>query len=129
MPLRRSMASRRSIGARSAVNVGWPIWSSTNDSVGCWSSNRSTVRTMLPPCCPHTHDVRTTGRVDAGVHGLALAGELAGAVHAGRVRHVPLVVRPIERAVEHVVGADRDEVGVAHEPMLRRPTARPVHWR
>ena len=29
-PLRRSSASRRSTGARSAVNVGWPRWSSTN---------------------------------------------------------------------------------------------------
>ncbi len=63
-PPRRSSASRRSIGARSAVNVGQPRWSSTNARRPGVSSpaasRRRIVATMFAPCSPHTHDVRTT---------------------------------------------------------------------
>ena len=63
VPDRRSRARRRSIGARSAVNVGHPRWSSTNARApGCAGreANPSTVSTMFDPWLPHSHDVRTT---------------------------------------------------------------------
>ena len=46
--------------AASAAKVGWPIWSSTNRRVGCSPASRRMVFTMLLPCTPHNHDVRTT---------------------------------------------------------------------
>ena len=49
MPLRRSRPTLRSIGARSAVNVGWPIWSSTNESTSRSAARRMIVFTMLLP--------------------------------------------------------------------------------
>ena len=53
--------------ARSAVNVGWPRWSSTNASSGR-SASFNTVLTMLLPCSPHTHDVRTMAEPGAWSH-------------------------------------------------------------
>ena len=74
VPGSRSVPSTARTPARSAVKVGLPRWSSTKRSGPGWPARRSTVRTMLAPCAPHTHDVRTT--VDAGVE-LELAAELA----------------------------------------------------
>jgi hypothetical protein len=58
VPGRRAAARRRIATAKSAVNEGQPRWSSTNASEGR-SASDSTVLTMLWPCSPHTHDVRT----------------------------------------------------------------------
>ena len=93
-PLRRSSPTRRSIGARSAVKVGWPTWSSTNDSVSCLGGQPHDrlhhVRPVLAAHPRRAHDRRP--RAEHG--GLSLADQLREAVHAGRVRLVPLVVRP-----------------------------------
>ena len=53
-------------GARSAVKVGDPCWSSTKRSSPSPSARRSAVTTMLAPWAPHTQLVRTM--VDPGRH-------------------------------------------------------------
>ena len=61
------------------------------------------------------------GRVGPGRD---LAGELGTPVDRLRVRRVVLPVRPIQRAVEHVVGAHVDEMGADPAQALARwPTA------
>ena len=59
MPGTRAAASCRMAGARSAVKVGQPRWSSTKASSGR-SRRPRTVFTMLGPWAPNTHAVRTT---------------------------------------------------------------------
>jgi hypothetical protein len=44
----------------SAVQVGWPCWSSTTSTVGRWSSSLIIVRTKFGPCAPYSHAVLTT---------------------------------------------------------------------
>ena len=76
---------------------------------------------MLPPAAPHTHDVRT---IVAAVAGGELAGELRLAVHRQRVGLVVLAVRPLERAVEHVIGAELHEMGAGCVARLAEPAHR-----
>ena len=90
-PGRRSTTSRRSIGARSAANVGWPRWSSTNAqpvvlgrpgagwSSPCWRRARRT-----PTTCARSVASGPASRSPA---------ELRPAVDRQRVGLVPLVVR------------------------------------
>ena len=63
---------------------------------------------MLLPCSPQTHDVRTTAASGPASRSPA---SFVTPVHRLRVRRVVLAIRAIERAVEHVVGADVDEMG------------------
>ena len=129
--------------ARSAVKVGQPRWSSTKRSGPSPPARRSTVLTMLAPCGPHTHDVRTI--VGAGIE-LLLAAELGAPVDRQRVGRVPLEVghaarcrrrrsrsrcrrggpRPAGR-LGHVPGPEgvdgEGPVGIA--PRRRRPPSRP----
>ena len=130
MPLRRSTASRRSIGARSAVNVGQPRWSSTNASAVCRSVRRQAQhrRTMFEPCSPHTHDVRTTAAA-----GRARAPRAPRPASTGRTPSAGSVAShswygPVERAVEHVVGRDVHEVGADAVARLGAPSAPRGRW-
>ncbi len=111
-------ASSRTTGTRSAVNVGQPRWSLTNASGAPASSIRSAVFTMLLPATPHTHELRTTVAVAAGGQ---FAGELRGTVDRDRIGGVVLTVGAVERAVEHVVGADVDEMGTARITGVTQP--------
>ena len=94
--------------ARSAVNVGHPRWSSTNDS-----------GVVLAEQAQHGLDHVVAGLAadprgtdDRGDRASrSFAGELRDAVDRARVRLVRLHVRPVERPVEHVVGTDLYEVG------------------
>ncbi len=108
MPELRSAAIERSAGARSAVNVGHPRWSSTKarSAPGRREAQHQLdhVVAVLAADPRRPHD----GRVGPGQ---LLAGELRDPVHRLRVRRVVLAVRAIERAVEDVVGAHVDEMG------------------
>jgi hypothetical protein len=59
VPNRPLTASRRSAGARSKVNVGEPVWSSTTRRESRSEASRSMVFTKLPPVVPSTQEVRT----------------------------------------------------------------------
>ena len=96
------------------MNVGRPRWSSTNASGPPGRPGRRQpqhgrhhVGAVLAAHPRRAHD----GGRRPERRGLALAGELRRAVHRQRVRLVPLAVRPVERAVEHVVGARRGRGG------------------
>ncbi len=110
------------------MNVGCPRWSSTNAraprSPARWEAARSTVATMLEPCSPHTHDVRTTVARGAERQRLALPRQLGRAVHRSRRRPVPLDVGPFEHAVEDVVRGDLDQVGADPVAGLGQPAHR-----
>ena len=95
VPGARAAASRRRAGARSAVKVGQPCWSSTKASSrsGSAASRPSTVlhhvadrRRRTPTTCARRW------RRAAGAH-LVLAGELRAAVDRQRAGGVPLDVR------------------------------------
>ncbi len=75
------------------------------------------VRTVLAAHPRRAHDRRVRA-------GRALAGELRPAVHGQRVRGVAFVVRTVERPVEHVVGADREQVGADEFARLAYPSHR-----
>ena len=66
MPGLRSSPRVTIAGARSAVKVGEPCWSSTKRSSSSSSARRSAVATMLAPWAPHSQLVRTM--VDPGRH-------------------------------------------------------------
>ena len=65
-PGRRSRPSVTTAGARSAVKVGDPYWSSTKRSSPSAPARRSAVTTMFAPCAPLTQLVRTM--VVPGLH-------------------------------------------------------------
>ena len=100
-PGRRSRPSVTTAGARSAVNVGDPCWSSTKRSSPSPSARRSAVRDHVGAVGPAQPARADDGRARPA---LALTGQLGGAVDRGRVRGVPLPVGPVGRAVEDVVG-------------------------
>ena len=67
IPGRRSSPRVTMAGARSAVKVGDPCWSSTKrSSPSLAAARRRAVTTMLAPWAPHTQLVRTM--VDPGRH-------------------------------------------------------------
>ena len=84
-------------------------------------ASRRIVLTMLLPCCPHTHEIRTI--VASGDRRFVLAGELGASVGRLRVRLVPLDVRRRLRAVEHVVGRE------VHRVARRPRAAASATWR
>ena len=109
MPDRRSAAIDRSAGARSAVNVGTAPLVVDEGQVRARRREAQHqldhVVAVLATDPRRAHD----GRVGPGQ---PLALELGLAVHGLRVRRVVLAIRAIERAVEHVVGADVHEMRV-----------------
>ena len=68
-------------GARSAVKVGDPCWSSMKRSSPSPSARRRAVTTMLAPWAPHTQLVRTM--VDPGRHSRSPASLEAPYTEAG----------------------------------------------
>ena len=106
------------------MNVGWPRWSSTNAKPDrALGGSRSTSL---------DHVVAVLAAHPGGAHDAHAAGASASRSPASFERpytdcgfgRVPLVVRPIERAVEHVVGADVDEVGADAVARLGQPARR-----
>ena len=108
--------------ARSAVKVGWPRWSSTKrQRSGARPARRRMVFTMLAPCSPHTHDVRTIVAPIPRPTPRARRRASTRPYTLTRVGRVPLVVRLGLRAVEHVVGRQVHEVGAGPAAALGDP--------
>ena len=80
------------------------------------------VLTMLEPCSPHTHDVRTTAAAVPSASASRSPTSFVAPYTLVGFGCVPFVVRPIERAVEHVVGADLHEVGAGAVAALGEPS-------
>ena len=89
--------------------------------VGCQSHDGfdhvRSIQSADPGCSNH----RCAGTQHQG---LAFANQFGQAVHASRVGRIPLVVRPIQFAIEHIVGTDLHEVAVGPSTALGQPTYR-----
>ena len=119
-PGRRSTARRRSIGARSAVKVGMAPLVVDEAQLGrARPARRRIVFTMLAPCSPHTHDVRTMvappARPPARRPASSGRRPTAGRARPTRCRAPALV------AGEHVVGRHVHEVGAGAPAGLGHP--------